>query len=136
MSEKNMQYSLLLDFYGEMLSNGQREMMELYYNEDNSLSEIAEQIGITRQGVRDAVRRAEDALSDYEEKLGLARRFRSLAARRDSIQTAARTLLSLCDTLDDRMSDKANEPNPTADTTAELRRQAKEILANADQMEL
>ena len=79
MSEKNMRYSLLLDFYGELLPNAQRDMIDLYYNEDLSLSEIAEQIGITRQGVRDSVRRAEEALSDYEKKLGMAERFAHLS---------------------------------------------------------
>ncbi len=79
MSAKNMRYSLLLDFYGELLPSAQREMMELYYNEDLSLSEIAEQVGITRQGVRDSVRRAEELLSDYEAKLGMAERFAHLS---------------------------------------------------------
>ena len=85
MSEKNMRYCLLLDFYGEVLSDNQREMMDLYYNEDFSLSEIADEIGITRQGVRDAVRRAEDMLDSLEDKLGLIARFDRLRAQRDEI---------------------------------------------------
>lgn len=85
MSEKNMRYCLLLDFYGEVLSDNQREMMDLYYNEDFSLSEIADEIGITRQGVRDAIRRAEDALDSLEEKLGLIARFDRLRTQRDEI---------------------------------------------------
>ena len=85
MSEKNMRYCLLLDFYGEVLSSGQREMMDLYYNEDFSLSEIADEIGITRQGVRDAVRRAEESLDSLEEKLGLAARFDRLRTQRAEI---------------------------------------------------
>lgn len=83
MSAKNMRYSLLLDFYGELLPSAQRDMIDLYYNEDLSLSEIAEQVGITRQGVRDSVRRAEDLLSDYEEKLGMAGRFARLSEVED-----------------------------------------------------
>ena len=85
MSEKNMRYCLLLDFYGEVLSEHQREMMDLYYNEDFSLSEIADEVGITRQGVRDAVRRAEDTLDSLEDKLGLCARFERLRAQRDEI---------------------------------------------------
>ena len=85
MSEKNMRYCLLLDFYGEVLSGNQREMMDLYYNEDFSLSEIADEIGITRQGVRDAVRRAEESLDTLEEKLGLIARFDRLRAQRAEI---------------------------------------------------
>ena len=91
MSEKNMKYCLLLDFYGEVLSESQREMMDLYYNEDFSLSEIADEIGITRQGVRDAVRRAEESLSSLEDKLGMIARFESLRAQRDDISRALRT---------------------------------------------
>ncbi len=85
MSEKNMRYCLLLDFYGEVLSENQREMMDLYYNEDFSLSEIADEIGITRQGVRDAVRRAEESLDSLEEKLGMIARFDRLRAQRTEI---------------------------------------------------
>ena len=85
MSEKNMRYCLLLDFYGEVLSENQREMMDLYYNEDFSLSEIADEIGITRQGVRDAVRRAEDSLDSLEDKLGLIARFERLRVQRAEI---------------------------------------------------
>ena len=87
MSEKNMRYCLLLDFYGEVLSDNQREMMDLYYNEDFSLSEIADEVGITRQGVRDAVRRAEDTLDSLENKLGLIARFDRLRAQRAEIMT-------------------------------------------------
>jgi predicted DNA-binding protein YlxM (UPF0122 family) len=86
MSEKNMRYCLLLDFYGEVLSENQREMMDLYYNEDFSLSEIADEIGITRQGVRDAVRRAEESLDTLEEKLGLIARFDRLRSQRAEIR--------------------------------------------------
>ena len=80
-----MRYCLLLDFYGEVLSDNQREMMDLYYNEDFSLSEIADEIGITRQGVRDAVRRAEESLDSLEEKLGMIARFDRLRAQRAEI---------------------------------------------------
>lgn len=67
---KNPQITLLFDFYGETLTEKQRDMIEQYYNQDLSLSEIAENIGISRQGVRDSVKRAETQLLDMEEKLG------------------------------------------------------------------
>lgn len=73
--EKNMELSLLLDFYGELLSEKVRGATELYYNDDLSLSEVAEDMGITRQGVRDLIKRAEGNLYGYEEKLGLYKRF-------------------------------------------------------------
>ena len=72
---KNLSMSLLLDFYGEVLSEKQREAMELFYNGDLSLSEIAEETGLTRQGVRDRIVKGERIVSELEEKLGLAGRF-------------------------------------------------------------
>jgi predicted DNA-binding protein YlxM (UPF0122 family) len=76
--EKNLQISLLLDFYGQMLTEKQREVVEYYYNEDLSLAEIAAHCGITRQGVRDSIKRAELVLTDCEEKLGLMARFHDI----------------------------------------------------------
>lgn len=67
--------SLLYDFYGELLTKRQREVMELYHGENLSLAEIASEFGISRQGVHDALRNARKALDGYEEKLGLVRRF-------------------------------------------------------------
>ena len=72
---KDLGIVTLLDFYGEMLTRKQHDFLEYYYNEDLSLSEIAANEGITRQGVRDAIKRAEKQLADMEEKLGLVRRF-------------------------------------------------------------
>lgn len=73
---KDLKITFLLDFYGEMLTDPQREMVEAYYNEDLSLAEIAEDRKITRQGVRDAIKRAEQQLFEMEERLGLVKRFR------------------------------------------------------------
>ena len=75
MAEGRLMNSMLLDFYGELLTEKQREYFDLHYNEDLSLSEIAEQSGISRQGVWDNIRRAETALREIEEKTGLLRRF-------------------------------------------------------------
>ena len=75
MFEKDMIVSFLLDFYGDVLSPRKRTVLEYYYNDDLSLAEIAEEIGISRQGVRDLIKKAEDELRFYEEKLGLAKRF-------------------------------------------------------------
>ncbi len=74
--EKELEIGLLLDFYGELLSDSRRQAAELYYNEDLSLSEIAEDAGITRQGVRDSIAKAKAQLTEYEDKLGLAAKFR------------------------------------------------------------
>lgn len=68
---KNFRIPLLMDVYGSLLTDKQRDAMELYYDEDYSLSEIAEHEKITRQGVRDNIRRGEQVLLDAEERLGL-----------------------------------------------------------------
>ena len=86
---KNLDICLLLDFYGDLLSDTARENITLYYNEDLSLAEIAETAGITRQGVRDSIKRAEEQLIKFEEKLGLATRFTSM---QDGIEEIKRML--------------------------------------------
>ena len=67
--------SLLYDFYGQLLTKRQQQVMELYHGENLSLAEIAEEFGISRQGVHDALRSARKALDGYEDKLGLVGRF-------------------------------------------------------------
>ena len=67
---KDLKVSLLLDFYGGILTDKQLDALELYYNEDLSLAEIAQHTKITRQGVRDSIKRGEAILFEMEEKLG------------------------------------------------------------------
>ena len=76
MNEKKLYISQLYDYYGELLSEKQKNAIEMYYNDDLSLSEIAEAIGITRQGVRDQLRHAENFLTLCEEKLGFNEKLR------------------------------------------------------------
>lgn len=73
--DKNVQVGLLFSFYRNMLTERQAECVDLYYNEDLSLSEISEYLGITRQGVRDNIKRAEHTMYDVEQRLGLATKF-------------------------------------------------------------
>ena len=70
-----MMQTMLLDFYGELLTEKQRQCYDLHYNEDLSLAEIAEQTAISRQALWDNIRRAESAMEDIEAKTGLVRRF-------------------------------------------------------------
>ncbi len=77
--------NILLDFYGEMLTEKQRSFIEYYYNDDLSLAEIAENEGITRQGVRDAIKRAEGQLYEMESRLGLAKRFEEVRSGLEQI---------------------------------------------------
>ena len=72
---KNLEISYLMDFYGNLLSDKQRNIMQLYYQEDLSLAEIATEVGITRQGVRDNIVRAEKELINFENALGLWKKF-------------------------------------------------------------
>ena len=94
--EKDLEVSLLLDFYGELLSPEKREAVRLYYDEDLSLAEIAGDTDITRQGVRDRIEKAKCQLYIYEEKLGLAATFHEIdkelsdiTARLESVRDAA-----------------------------------------------
>ncbi len=82
---KDMSISLLLDFYGNLLNENQLSMMEDYYSEDLSLSEIAENCGITRQGVHDKIRRGAMELKSYEERLGLLERFLDITSAADKL---------------------------------------------------
>lgn len=82
---KNLDITILLDFYGDMLTPKQREFLDYYYNEDLSLSEIAANVGITRQGVRDAIKRAECQLIEMEERLGLVKRFKDVQSGLEEI---------------------------------------------------
>lgn len=68
---KDFRIPLLMDVYGSLMTDKQRDAMELYYDEDYSLAEIAEHGNITRQGVHDNIRRGEQVLLDAEERLGL-----------------------------------------------------------------
>lgn len=90
MFEKNLEIAYLLDFYGDILPERRRDIMDLYYNDDLSLAEIAEQLGITRQGVRECIKKTESELFFYEEKLGLRRRFTEAAERTERAVTLCR----------------------------------------------
>ena len=85
MFEKNLNVGYLLDFYCELLAERKRSVLDLYYNEDYSLAEIAEEIGISRQGVRGLIKKAESELFFYEEKLGLAQKLLQVEATADSL---------------------------------------------------
>ena len=72
--------ALFYDYYGELLTEKQRTCFDLYYNQDLSLSEIAEDLGVTRQGVHDTLARAEAQLRDFEEKTGCIAREEAVRA--------------------------------------------------------
>ena len=72
-----LQLTLLYDFYGELLTEKQKQVYELHYQNDLSLTEIGEELSISRQAVRDQLKRTEKILLDYEEKLQLVSRFQA-----------------------------------------------------------
>jgi predicted DNA-binding protein YlxM (UPF0122 family) len=94
---KNQTYrmTMLYDFYGELLTDRQREFFDLYYNDDLSLSEIAENAGISRQGVRDVIVRAEAQMQEIEDKTGLIRRFEQMRSHLDAIDASAEEIKTI-----------------------------------------
>ena len=91
MPDETVWRTMLFDFYGDLLTDKQREYYDLHYNQDLSLAEIAASSGISRQGVWDNIRRADAALRDTEARLGLVRRFAAqrAAAAQQRAQNAA-----------------------------------------------
>lgn len=89
---KELKFVLLLDCYGDLLTEHQRNIMELYYCEDLSLAEIGSPLGITRQAVRSIIKRTEDILLNYEEKLGFAVRLEKMRNCFDTINKAAENI--------------------------------------------
>lgn len=84
--------SLMLDFYGQLITKRQLEILDLHYNSDYSLGEIAEQMNISRQGVYDNIKKGKKALIQMEEKLGLMGRF-------SAQKNKAKEILSLLDSI-------------------------------------
>ncbi len=78
MFEKDMRFPLLLDTYGAMLSERKREIIDYYYNEDYSLSEISELTGISRQGVRNSIKKSEEEILSLEDRLGFVQKNEAL----------------------------------------------------------
>ena len=86
---KELRFVMLLDCYGDLLTEQQRNVMELYYCEDLSLAEIGNPLGITRQAVLSLIKRTENILLNYEEKLGFAERLSGIRACIDRIRSGA-----------------------------------------------
>lgn len=111
--EKKVQLGWLFEFYGPLLTEHRREVMRLYCEEDLSLAEIAAEMGITRQGVHDAVSKSQAQLEGYEQKLGLIDRYQRLMHAVDTCKSSLKKVI------------------PSAGTEAHMN----EALAMLDQME-
>lgn len=118
---KNQTYrmTMLYDFYGDLLTDRQKEFYDLYYNEDLSLGEIAENYGITRQGVRDVIVRAEAAMTEIEDKTHLIRRFHQMRQQ-------FKTIDSLSDKLQ-AINDRDFQDRDLDDIAEELKALAKQL---------
>ena len=95
MKSQAYRMAMLFDFYGDILTQRQKEFYDLYYNEDLSLGEIAENYNITRQGVRDVIVRAEATLTELEDKTGLIKRFHSMTKQLQQVREDAQRLVEL-----------------------------------------
>ena len=90
--EKRLQMCLLLDFYGNLLTEKQRDIVHMYYENDSSLTEIGEIFGISRQGVRDALKVSENLLIDFEQKL-------NFIAKHNDIKNAINVIINNVDNI-------------------------------------
>ncbi len=99
---KDLNIIILLDIYGHLLTEKQRFAIDLYYNEDLSLAEIAEEINISRQGVRESIKQGEKRLIEYEKTLGLVKRFQNISAQLKKIN-------ELIEPLDSDIREKISE---------------------------
>ena len=100
---KDLNICILLDFYSSLLSEKQAEMMQRYYNEDLSLSEIAAEMNITSQGVRDALKKSEAILKEAEKQMGFAKRFIDMAKELKIIREQTEELITDKDNRDEKL---------------------------------
>jgi len=117
---KDLNMSVLLDTYSAALTDKQRSVLKMYYDEDLSLGEIAELEGITRQGVRDSIKRGESAMLELESQLHFADRFSGLAGLTEAIRSNAKDILAYAD---------------SGGYTSQIKRAAQSIVETADQLD-
>ena len=101
--EKNMKFPLLLDAYGSLLTDRKRELLDYYYNEDYSLSEISELTGISRQGVRDSIKKSEEEILKLESKLNIVQKNEELS---DALTAVLAELNGVLPCLDEKSGTK------------------------------
>lgn len=89
---KDLKFADLIVVYGGMLTEKQRDVLELYYDEDLSLGEIAENLSISRQGVRDSIKRGEETLEQLEEQLGLMKKQQAFSELMEDLTKQAQLL--------------------------------------------
>ncbi len=98
--EEILYQTLLYDFYCELLTDKQKQMFEMYHLEDYSLQEISEHFNISRQGVRDSIKRTEKNLADYENKLNLVHKHTERKCKIEEVQNNILKLIKNNDLMD------------------------------------
>lgn len=101
MLEKTMEISVLYDYYNQLLTEKQSDIVDLYYNQDLSLGEIAEQFNISRQAVYDMLKRTENLLYQYEEKLGI---IKLMQFKNEKIESVLTKVIQIEDVLKERLN--------------------------------
>lgn len=96
MVAKDLKFAALLDIYGGVLTDKQRDVLDLYYNEDLSLSEIAANDEISRQGVRDSIKRGEETLLELDEKIGVVALLEQYNALLEHVKAKCDDIISDC----------------------------------------
>lgn len=112
--EKMIEMSMLYDFYGQLLTAKQQEIWKLYHEDDYSLSEIAQAVGISRQGVHDAVKKAEKSLHEYEVKLRLVAKFLSTEQVITALDQEIDKLIAAC-SADEHLTKRLQSMKQTID---------------------
>jgi len=120
MKKTSEEYSILYDFYGPLLSERQREVFELYYEDNLSLSEIGANLGVSRQAVHIAVTKAGEELAAYEEKLGLIAKHKAYEKAEGEIETKIDAILK------DKWRVMSIDPD-TAKTLRRIKKLVKEL---------
>ena len=123
MFEKNMKVAYLLDFYADLLDEHVRSVMKAYYEDDLSLAEIASDVGISRQGIRHLIKKGEERIEFFENRLGLAKRYDELSSVAEKLSEANKriktidVLKSEADTIDGAIKIilKGNQDVPESD---------------------
>ena len=128
--ENTIQIAMLYDFYGELLTPRQKEVLQYYYEENYSLSEIAEELGVSRQAVHDTIHKAEKALRNYEQKLGIVERFRQTEA---DAEKAVAAIDQIIEHLTGGSADSAEAQNAAENETVKKLQDVKSILSRLEE---
>ena len=128
--ENTIQIAMLYDFYGELLTPRQKEVLQYYYEENYSLSEIAEELGVSRQAVHDTIHKAEKALRNYEQKLGIVERFRQTEA---DAEKAVAAIDQIIEHLTGESADGAKAEDTAENETVKKLQDVKSILSRLEE---